>query len=195
MAKSSFRRRSRRPAVLGLVLLILLWCSILGWGLAALSQMPTPTQPAVPVSPGSANSTSGKPAVIGTVDRVPANLQAGQAAYQKTCGACHLAIPPEVLPTPTWRTLLLDPNHYGATLNLPTGGTRQLIWSYLQTYSRPLDPEEITPYRVEKSRYFRILHPGVELPTAVNFGSCATCHPGASQYNFRTLSPEWQRPT
>lgn len=106
-----------------------------------------------------------------------------------------MAIPPEVLPTQTWRTLLLDANHYGATLNLPTGATRLLMWSYLQTYSRPLAEDETIPYRISKSRYFQILHPQVELPQTVNLSSCATCHPGASQYNFRTVVPPDGQPT
>jgi hypothetical protein len=53
--------------------------------------------------------------------------------------------------------------------------------------------DEVTPYRLKDSRYFKALHPGVNLPRPVQIGSCVTCHPGAGEYNFRSLSAKWEK--
>ncbi len=42
--------------------------------------------------------------------------------------SCHIAIPPTVLPTQTWRNLLEDPQHYGATLKPLVDPPRILVW-------------------------------------------------------------------
>lgn len=96
------------------------------------------------------------------------------------------------MPTATWRLLLLDANHYGATLQLPRQPELGFLWNYLQAFSRPLNENEETPYRVARSRYFKILHPRVEFPAPVTLNGCGSCHPGAAEFNFRRLTPEWQ---
>ena len=128
----------------------------------------------------------------GTVDRIPERYQLGQQLYLENCATCHIGLPPQVLPTETWRRLLQDPQHYGQTLKLLVDPPRLLVWNYLQTYSRPQAKDEELPYRAATSRYFKALHPRVKLPQPANISSCATCHPGASQYNFRKLTAEWQ---
>ncbi len=55
-----------------------------------------------------------------------------------------------------------------------------------------LKDEEEIPYRISESRYFKALHPQVKLPRPLELGSCAGCHVGANEYNFRKLSAEWQ---
>lgn len=187
MSSISQRKRWRQPLALILFLCILLWSGILGWGLAqakASSSNPGAVM-AQTIQPGNS-------ATVGTVDLVPQNLQLAQQIYLESCGACHIALPPAVMPTDTWRQLLLDPNHYGATLQLPTQPELSYVWNYLQTFSRPLNPDEAIPYRVQRSRYFKILHPQVELPQKISVSTCASCHSGAAQYDFRSLSPAWQ---
>jgi hypothetical protein len=66
------------------------------------------------------------------------------------------------------------------------------VWNYLQTFSRPQAKDEELPYRAANSRYFKALHPKVKMSQAANISSCVTCHPGASQYNFRKLTAEWE---
>ncbi len=129
---------------------------------------------------------------IGTVDVVGDRYQAGQTLYLQTCATCHLAIPPAVLPSETWRQLLLDPQHYGATLTPLQNPNLRLVWDYLKTYSRPEAIGENVPYRLYQSRYFQILHPKVKLPTRIGLANCLSCHPGAGDYNFRKVSAEWQ---
>jgi hypothetical protein len=129
---------------------------------------------------------------MGTVDVVPEKYQLGQQLYLESCGSCHIALPPQVLPTQTWQELLQDPNHYGAQLQLPINPQLQYIWSYLQLFSRPLKEGEPVPYRVAKSRYFKVLHPKVDVAMTLSPSSCVSCHPGAANYDFRTLTRQWQ---
>ena len=148
----------------------------MGWGLALVTNA-QPTQ-----------TTSD---AIATVDLVPSNYQLGQELYLENCASCHIAIPPAVLPTQTWKEILQDSQHYGAQLQPLIDPPRLLVWKYLQTFSRPQTKEEQTPYRLDDSRYFKALHPRVKLPRPVEISSCVSCHPGANDYNFRRLTPEW----
>ncbi len=173
----------RRRKFLGLVMLLVLWSALLGWGLATFGQAAEPSPPTATPAPSP---------TVGTVDAVPQSLALAQQSYVAHCGSCHLLIPPQVLPSESWREILLDPNHYGVELrSLPQSDT-SLIWKYLQVYSRRLNQEERMPFRIAKSRYFKILHPKVDFPQPVTLSTCATCHIGAAKYDFRSLSPEWQ---
>lgn len=137
-----------------------------------------------------AQSTSTEP---GTVDVVPARYQLGKELYLENCGSCHVALPPEVMPTETWRRLLLEPEqHYGQQLPLLIGPVVLVMWDYLRTFSRSHVDKELIPYRVTESRYFKALHPQVDLPHPVRPATCAVCHPGATDYNYRSLTPEWE---
>ncbi len=132
-------------------------------------------------------------AQMGAVDWVSPEYQLGQQLYLENCSSCHIAVPPQVLPTQTWQQLLQDTQHYGVELPALVDPPRLIIWNYLQRYSRPLLPqEEIVPYRVNRSRYFKALHPNIDFPQAVTLKGCVSCHPGANQNNFRQLTPEWQ---
>ena len=177
--KIIFNQRRRSPIVL--FILLLLWSTIVGWGIALLTPIPAQSQPSSPVSS------------IGTVDIVPQRYQLGQQLYLEKCASCHIGIPPAVLPTETWGDILDDEQHYGKRISPLVGLERSLVWEYLRTFSRLKSPdEERTPYRVNQSRYFKALHPRVKLPLNISIGSCRTCHPGAGEYDFRTLSSEWQ---
>jgi len=168
---------TRSPLVL--FLLLLLWSLAIGWGLAL----------ATNAQPTSQNSAS---EAIATVDPVPQGYQLPQELYLENCASCHIAVPPAVLPTQTWQRLLLDSQHYGTQLKPLGDPSRLLVWNYLRTFSRPLNKDEETPYRVDESRYFKALHPKVKLPRPVQLSSCISCHPSANDYNFRRLTSEWE---
>ncbi len=184
------RRPNRSPAVL--LLLLLVWSICLGWGIAiALGS---------PVKPDLLGSTH-QPYLVaqttttipGTVDVVPARYQLGKELYLENCASCHLALPPEVMPSETWRKLLLEPQqHYGKQLEPIIGPSLLIMWEYLRTFSRPPLEKESIPYRVSDSRFFKALHPQVKFPQPVKVGSCVTCHPGAAQFNYRSLTSEWE---
>ncbi len=175
LVKRKSRQLKRRP--LGLFLVILAWSLTMGWLLAS-------TTSAYSATPSSE---------IGTVDVVPAQYQLGQELYLENCSTCHIALPPSVLPTQTWKNLLEDSQHYGAQLKPLVDPPRILVWRYLSTFSRTKLKDEATPYRVNNSRYFKALHPQVDLSRPVQIGSCVSCHPSASDYNFRQLSQEWEK--
>lgn len=161
--------------ILSLLLIVLLvsGCLLMGKGLAwGLNPSPSPV-------------------LLSSVDEVAEKQQSGLKLYLDTCAKCHIALPPEVLPMETWQRLLEKPDdHYGTSVKGLIRLTQVLMWDYLRTYSRPLKPDEPMPFYVERSRYFKALHPRVPLPEEVSHRTCITCHPAASQFNFRTLSPE-----
>ncbi|MEM7724873.1 MAG: cytochrome C [Cyanobacteria bacterium P01_A01_bin.45] len=177
--KSRKRQQKLRRKPVGLFIIILVWSLGMGFLLA----LATNVQGATPISTTTSN--------IGTVDAVPAKYNLGQKLYLENCSTCHLGIPPAVLPTQTWKNLIQDSEHYGATLKPLVDPERLLVWRYISTFSRPRKQDERTPYRLNNSRFLKALHPRVELPSPVKMGSCVTCHPGAEKYNFRTLTSEW----
>jgi Dihaem cytochrome c len=172
----------QQPKIWGLLLLFL-WSILLGWGLAVAADRSVPFAQA-PVS------VTAEP--IGTVDAVPPGLQLPQQLYLQRCGSCHFGIPPAVMPTESWRAILLDPNHYGLQLKVPPQPDLSLIWKYLSTHSRRLNPDETVPFKIGRSRYFKILHPRVDIPQPVALSTCVSCHPGLPKNDFRSLSPEWE---
>lgn len=186
------RRRSVRRSPWILVLLLLAWSICLGWGIAI--ALGTPEKSLALGVPVQSNLVAqATPEETGTVDPVTPRYQLGKELYLENCASCHVGLPPEILPSETWRRLLLEPEqHYGQQLKPIIGPSLRLMWDYLQTYSRPEEPKRPTPYRISESRYFKALHPRVKLPQPLNPGSCVTCHPGASQYNYRRLTPEWE---
>lgn len=190
--RTKIRRRKRGQSPATLLLLLLVWSIFLGWGLAiVLAASAEPIMLGATLKPEIvAQATAAQP---GTVDLVPARYQLGKELYLENCASCHLPLPPEVLPTETWRQVLLEPQqHYGQKLEPMIGPALVVMWDYLRTFSRPKIGEEPTPYRVSESRYFRALHPRVDLPRPTKPSSCVECHPGAAQYDYRRLTPEWE---
>lgn len=170
------RRRVRSPLLL--FVLLLLWSAIVGWGLASLTNAQLSSQSATDAT--------------AQVEPVPQRYQLGQQLYLENCATCHLAVPPEVLPTQTWQRLLQDSQHYGTKIKPLVDPPRLLVWNYLRTFSRPLNKDEEIPFRTQDSRFFKALHPKVKLPNPANLSSCISCHPSANEFNFRRLTPEWE---
>lgn len=109
--------------------------------------------------------------------------------YLEKCATCHIPIPAEVLPTATWQKILENPNdHYGKSLPRLNRINLLLLWKYLRTYSRPLITGEQTPKYIKNSRYFKALHPQVNLPEKIDHQSCLACHSGARKLDYRTLN-------
>ncbi|OUC13551.1 MAG: hypothetical protein B0A82_16470 [Alkalinema sp. CACIAM 70d] len=183
----------RKSAVIGLMLLIMMFTILMGIGLAQAFE-PQKLQSLQRFDPNRVPIAANVMAAeIGTIDPVPANLQLGQELYLENCASCHIAIPPAVMPTQTWQVLLQDPQHYGITIDPLRDPNRRIVWNYVKTYSRPKADDEKTPYRIQDSRYFKALHPRVTLPKKADLGSCISCHPGVNQFNFRQLTPEAEK--
>lgn len=175
-----------------MLLLILVWSICLGWGVTL--ALEAPTKPLTVETPAKPNFVAqATPEETGTVDPVAPRYQLGKELYLENCATCHVPLPPEVLPSETWRRLLLEPQqHYGQQLKPLIGPSLITMWNYLLAYSRPEEPKKPLPYRISESLYFKALHPRVKFPQPVKPANCITCHPGASEYNYRRLSPEWE---
>lgn len=183
-------RKRRRRSIWGLVFLLTLWSGLLGWGLSQIqSSIASESTPLAQTSPqpGLANTT-------GSVDLVPPQLVRGEKLYRQRCGTCHIALPPQVLPSQTWQSLLPETNHYGVVLPAFQNPELTYTWEYVSFFSRPMKEDGLRPipYRVQRSVFFKILHPDVEFTETVTPETCIKCHPGVSELNFRQLSPEWR---
>ncbi len=179
-------RRKSRQSVWTLVLLVLGFSSLCGWTLT-LSQ----NSVSEAAQPATVLAQAATPA-IGTVDAIPTSLQLAQETYLARCATCHIGIPPEVLPSESWKNILEDDNHYGVPWTPMRNPDLALAWKYARTLSRPNNPTEDPPYRVARSQYFKILHPKVKFTEPVKIGTCISCHPSVSSFNFRDLTPQWK---
>ncbi|MDJ0598799.1 MAG: cytochrome [Crocosphaera sp.] len=162
-------------------LAILLWCMSVGWAFTkALAAKPNPSL---------AQSQS-----IGPLGPNRSTVEAGKELYLSTCSGCHIAVPPEVLPTETWQELLENPHkHYGTSVPNLIRLSQVLIWDYLKTNSRPILLRDApVPYYIEQSQYFKILHPRVEFNEPITTKNCVVCHPGVKDFNYRSLTAEWE---
>ncbi len=97
--------------------------------------------------------------LMGTVDLIPGRYQLGHEIYLQNCGTCHIAIPPQVMPTQTWLQLLQDSEHYGVQIPLLKAPNRLILWNYLQFFSRPGYENEAIPYRMAQSRFLKLFIP------------------------------------
>ncbi|WP_299490500.1 hypothetical protein [Acaryochloris sp. IP29b_bin.137] len=166
--------------------MLTLWSVFLGWGLSQI-QASTASEP-IPLAQSAAST-------IGSVDAVPPQLKRGEQLYRQRCGTCHIALPPQVLPSQTWRALLPETNHYGVVLPEFQNPELTETWAYVSFFSRPMKEDGLRPipYQVRRSVFFKVLHPDVEFPQLVTPETCIQCHPGVSELNFRQLSPEWEK--
>jgi hypothetical protein len=123
---------------------------------------------------------------------IPQKYQLGVELYVENCGSCHVPIPPGVLPTQSWKFILENPErHYGVALKNLIRLSRNLIWTYLAAYSRPAGQDEVVYNFIGRSRYFKALHPRVELPQPITVQTCIACHPGAKQMKYQPLTSDW----
>lgn len=128
--------------------------------------------------------------ILAALDVLPERLQLGQSVYVRGCATCHIAPSPAVLPTQTWARLLVSPQHYGTQIEVMRSPAIDLVWDYVQFASRSIAENETPPEQIRDSRFFRALHPRVEVER-VNLAGCVSCHPNVWDYDYRTLSPEW----
>jgi hypothetical protein len=112
-------------------------------------------------------------------------------AYQQECAACHVAFPPGMLPSNSWRRLLSNlPRHFGTDASLDAAAARELAdWlsanagTYKQVREAP--PED----RITKAVWFVRRHHEVpaaawQRPAVKSPSNCAACHAQAAQGDF-----------
>lgn len=123
------------------------------------------------------------------------------AVYQEECGSCHVAYPPGLLPSASWRTLMagLD-DHFSDNAELPDD-TRAHVETFLDANaSDRLDRlksvrllrgvEEDAPLRITGLPYFKREHREIprrmveDNPDVRSFSRCDACHGDASRGHF-----------
>lgn len=123
-------------------------------------------------------------ASYGMVDPVASDYAVGYSLYVQQCSTCHVALPPAVLPTQTWQTLVTESAHYGVALPTIDRFEQRLMLNYLRVYSRRHQGRGVVPYRLKDSVYFQALHPAVSLPEPLTLRSCMACHLGAAEQDY-----------
>lgn len=118
--------------------------------------------------------------------------QVTNAVYLETCGACHFAYPPSLMPEASWMKLLetLD-DHFGETLD-PDGETRSTLTDYLKANCAEKSRSKCSvrilrstgsqaPSRITDIPYIINVHH--EIPPEVftrkrvgSFSNCTACH-------------------
>jgi hypothetical protein len=117
--------------------------------------------------------------------------------YQETCGACHFAYQPELLPASSWQAILNNPaDHFGESLELDDD-SRKGIADYLQANSadksgakravkimRSLGsrvPQRITDIPYIREKHHEIPAKVFERPAIGSLSNCPACHKTAEQ--------------
>jgi len=118
--------------------------------------------------------------------------------YKKTCGACHFAYQPGLLPERSWKKMMDSPGtHPGSALSLD-GSTKEKIRKYLVQNSAENSPSKSsgkmlasidsgrTPLRISEVPYIKHKHNEIR-PDVFNRksvrsrGNCIACHRKAGQ--------------
>lgn len=119
------------------------------------------------------------------------------AAWQKECGACHVAYPPSLLPAASWREMMatLD-RHFGTDASLDAAQTREIL-NFLTANAgrRAAVGKDGKPLqRITETNWFR--HEHDEVPARLwqdarvkSPANCAACHQKAEagDYDERSL--------
>ncbi|OEJ65712.1 hypothetical protein BEN30_13680 [Magnetovibrio blakemorei] len=112
-----------------------------------------------------------------------ASMVVTDALVKKECSDCHMAYPPALLPSNTWRTIMENlPNHFGEDASL-NDATRTRIETYLVQNS----PRggAANPLRISEQRWFKGEHRGDinrwSRGNANSWAKCEACHQGAER--------------
>jgi len=121
--------------------------------------------------------------------------------YQEECGSCHLAYPPGLLPSASWKTIIegLD-DHFGENAALPADLNAQITMildeqasdrgDHFRNARLLRDVTGNTPLRITELPYFKDKHD--EIPRRMvednrevqSFGRCDACHQDAAKGRF-----------
>ena len=124
------------------------------------------------------------------------------AAYQKECGSCHMAYPPELLPARSWNRVLGSlQDHFGDSAQLDAA-TQQRIRDYLVAHAAENAQNEHafaivhslraneTPLRITATPYIAGIHSAVldplwgGNPRPKTLAECGVCHLQVQNGNF-----------
>lgn len=111
------------------------------------------------------------------------------AKWQAECSGCHMAYPPGLLPSASWKKIMggLD-KHFGTDASLSAADTAE-ISAFLVANPSNRWSSSAAPLRTTESEWFRAKHG--EISAAVfarasikSKSNCVACHSGAANGNF-----------
>ncbi|OLN30880.1 Diheme cytochrome c [Desulfovibrio sp. DV] len=120
--------------------------------------------------------------------------------YVASCGGCHVAYVPQLLPRPSWEQILsrLD-DHFGSAVVL-SDQEKNTVSGYLLTNAADVTPMKLgrrivhslsgtVPARITDIPYILHKHRGLSAEVlarkSVNsLANCVACHPGAASARF-----------
>ncbi len=112
-------------------------------------------------------------------------------SYKTECAACHVAYPPGMLPSTSWRRLMTHlPNHFGTDASLDPAAVKQLsTWLSANAATGRPAAESPPEDRITRSAWFTRQHD--EVPAATwkrasikSASNCMACHTGADRGDF-----------
>lgn len=121
--------------------------------------------------------------------------------YREECGACHVAYPPGLLPSPSWQAIMngLD-DHFGENAELPADINARLAGFLSDNASDRGDRlmnarllRDVTtqaPLRITELPYFKQEHDEIprrmveDNPDVSSFSNCDACHQDAARGRF-----------
>ena len=116
---------------------------------------------------------------------------ASNAKWQTECSACHVAYPPRLLPSASWRAVMsgLD-KHFGSDASLDPATAKEIGTFLNENASRRQQTTSEKPtLRITETRWFRHEHDEVSArtwnnPRVKSPANCAACHTQAERGNY-----------
>lgn len=122
--------------------------------------------------------------------------------YKETCGGCHLAYPPGLLPAGSWRRIVDgQSDHFEEDLGLSQADKRELL-KFLEANAADTSSAKLSrkimkslagqkPLRITQIAYIIHKHEDDDVPRGAfqrksvgGFANCVACHPGAAYGDF-----------
>jgi hypothetical protein len=115
---------------------------------------------------------------------------ASHPAWKAECGGCHVAYPPQMLPTRSWRALMSNlNNHFGTDASLDPQMAAEISTFLERNAGRERTPATQPVLRITETPWFIREHDEVpaRVWTSANVGSrsnCGACHANADQGSY-----------
>ena len=119
------------------------------------------------------------------------SASASNAKWQAECSACHVAYPPRLLPSASWRAVMsgLD-KHFGSDASLDPATAKEIGTFLYENAGRRQQTTSGKPVlRITETRWFR--HEHDEIPSRVwhnakvkSPANCAACHTQTERGNY-----------
>lgn len=146
------------------------------------------------------------PLLAALPDRPPAPITR-PVAWDRECGDCHLAFPPDLLPARSWDAMFAREDHFGEFLGLdPETASTLRVWATTHAADAGETehavrvaasvPTDAAPQRITTLPWWEGIHAAVPLGDQPRT-RCSDCHPDAERGSFdgRVAHPEERRET